>query len=44
LQRRSTKATDLIIIATASATGRTLITLDDGQASLARAAGVAIGL
>ena len=40
--RRSTKATDLFIVATASATGRTLITVDDGQASLARAAGVAV--
>jgi toxin FitB len=39
---RSTKATDLLIIATASATGRTLVTLDDAQASLARIAGVAV--
>lgn len=41
-RRRSTKATDLLIIATASATGRTLLTLDNAQASLARAAGVAV--
>ncbi len=41
-ERRATKATDLLIIATASATGRTLVTLDDGQASLARLAGVAV--
>ena len=39
---RSTKATDLLIIATASATGRTLVTIDRPQASLARAAGVAV--
>jgi predicted nucleic acid-binding protein len=39
---RTTKATDLLIIATASATGRTLLTLDHPQASLARAAGVAV--
>ncbi len=41
-QGRSSKATDLLIIATASATGRTLLTLDDAQASLARVAGVAV--
>jgi predicted nucleic acid-binding protein len=41
-QRRSSKATDLLIIATASATGRTLVTFDDAQASLARIAGVAV--
>ena len=41
-ERRGSKATDLLIVATASATGRTLVTLDDGQASLARAAGVAV--
>jgi predicted nucleic acid-binding protein len=40
--RRSTKATDLLIIATASAGGRMLVTLDDAQASLARAASVAV--
>ena len=40
--RRATKATDLLIIATARATGRTLVTLDDAQASLARLAGVAV--
>jgi toxin FitB len=41
-ERRSTKATDLLIVATASATGRTLLTRDDTQASLASAAGVAV--
>jgi len=42
-QRRGSKATDLlIIIAPASATGRTLLTLDDAQAALARLAGVAV--
>jgi predicted nucleic acid-binding protein len=41
-QRRTSRATDLLILATASATGRTLLTLDDAQASLARAAGVAV--
>jgi predicted nucleic acid-binding protein len=41
-QRRSTRATDLLIIATASATGRTLLTLDDAQASLARVVGLAV--
>ncbi len=40
-ERRSIPATDLLIIATASATGRTLVTLDDVQASLARIGGVA---
>ena len=40
--RRATNATDLLIIATAWATGRTLVTLDDAQASLARLAGVAV--
>jgi predicted nucleic acid-binding protein len=40
--RRASKATDLLIIATAWATGRTLVTLDDAQASLARLAGVAV--
>jgi predicted nucleic acid-binding protein len=42
-KRRTSKATDLLIIATASAGGRTLLTLDSGQASLARAAGIAVG-
>jgi predicted nucleic acid-binding protein len=41
-QGRSTQATDLLIIATASATGRSLLTLDDAQASLAQAGGVAV--
>jgi predicted nucleic acid-binding protein len=41
-QRRSTRATDLIIIATAPATGRTLLTLDDAQASVARVGGLAV--
>jgi predicted nucleic acid-binding protein len=41
-QRRTTKATDLLIIATAAATGRMLLTLDDAQAQLASLAGVAI--
>lgn len=40
--RRVSKATDLLIIATAWATGRTLVTLDDAQASLARHAGIAV--
>jgi predicted nucleic acid-binding protein len=40
--RRADKATDLLIIATAWATGRTLVTLDDAQASLAHLAGVAV--
>lgn len=39
---RTTKATDLLMIATAAATGRTLHTLDKGQASLAVAVGVAV--
>lgn len=41
-ERRSSGATDLFIVATASATGRTLLTLDEAQASLARLAGVAV--
>jgi toxin FitB len=41
-ERRSSKATDLLIIAAASATGRTLLTLDDSQASLARLAGLPV--
>ena len=41
-QKRITKATDLLIIATAAATGRTLVTRDDAQAGLARLSGVAV--
>lgn len=41
-QRRTATATDLLIIATAAAHDRTLHTLDERQASLARAAGVAV--
>lgn len=41
-ERRTAKATDLLIIATAAATGRELFTLDVAQASLARAAGVPV--
>jgi tRNA(fMet)-specific endonuclease VapC len=37
---RSSEATDLLIVATAAATGRTLVTFDAQQASLAHAAGV----
>ncbi len=36
-QKRASKATDLLIIATAAATGRLLHTLDNAQAQLARA-------
>lgn len=39
-ERRMTKATDLLIIATAMAKGRLLATHDDRQARLAEAAGV----
>ncbi len=39
---RIVKATDLLIIATASATGRTLHTLDRAQAGLARALGLTV--
>jgi predicted nucleic acid-binding protein len=39
---QSSKATDLLIIATAAATGRVLHTLDRRQAALARVAGVAL--
>ena len=39
---RTVKATDLLIIATARATDRVLVTLDDRQAKLARAAGQAV--
>lgn len=42
-QRRSERATDLLIVATAEATGRTLHTLDRGQAAVARGLGVAVG-
>lgn len=41
-QRRASKATDLLIIATAAATGRILHTLDKAQAQLARAAGIPV--
>lgn len=40
-QKRTVKATDLLIIATAAATDRRLYTLDAAQARLAQAAGVA---
>lgn len=40
-QRRAAKATDLLIIATAAATGRRLYTLDAAQERLADLAGVA---
>lgn len=39
-QRRAAKATDVLIIATAAATGRELYTLDVAQSRLALAAGV----
>jgi predicted nucleic acid-binding protein len=39
---RTTKATDLLIIATAAATGRILHTLDTRQATLAQAAGIPV--
>jgi predicted nucleic acid-binding protein len=39
---RTVKATDLLIIATARATDRVLVTLDDRQAMLARAVGQAV--
>lgn len=41
-RRRAAKATDLLIIATAAATGRTLYRFDGSQAELARAAGVPV--
>lgn len=41
-ERRTAKATDLLIIATAAATDRELVTLDEAQASLARVAGVPV--
>jgi predicted nucleic acid-binding protein len=40
MRRRAAKATDLLIIATAAATGRRLYTLDTAQARLAEATGV----
>ena len=43
-QRRAAKATDLLIIATAGATGRELYTLDGAQARLAQATGVPVTL
>jgi predicted nucleic acid-binding protein len=39
---RTVKATDLLIIATARATDRVLVTLDDRQATLARAVGQSV--
>lgn len=39
---RTTKATDLLILATAWAAGRTLYTLDHRQAALGRALGLAV--
>ena len=42
-QRRVVKATDLLVVATAAATQRTLHTLDARQSELAGAAGVAVG-
>lgn len=41
-RKRTSKATDLLIIATAAAAGRALLTLDDAQAGLARLAGVPV--
>jgi len=41
-ERRMTKATDLLIIATARVHARVLHTADDRQARLARAAGAAV--
>ena len=43
-RRRSEKATDLLIAATAAATDRRLYTLDRRQASLAEGAGLAVEL
>ncbi|MDP9384920.1 MAG: PIN domain-containing protein [Actinomycetota bacterium] len=40
-QRRLTKASDLLIVATALATRRMLVTLDAAQAAVAQASGVA---
>lgn len=39
-QRRTARATDLLIIATAAASGRALSTLDDRQGQLAQSAGI----
>jgi predicted nucleic acid-binding protein len=41
-RRRTVKATDLLIIATAAASDRELFTLDEAQARLAQAAGVPV--
>jgi len=41
-ERRGAKATDVLIIATAAATSRTLHTLDTAQAQLARSADVVV--
>ena len=41
-ERRTAKATDLLIIATAAVADRELFTLDAAQASLARSAGVRV--
>ncbi len=43
-KQRTAKATDLLIIATAAAHGRTLYTRDERQAGLARAAGMTVDL
>jgi predicted nucleic acid-binding protein len=40
--RRTTHASDLLIVASASAHGRTLVTRDERQSDLARAAGVGV--
>ncbi|MGH2984961.1 MAG: PIN domain-containing protein [Solirubrobacterales bacterium] len=42
-QGRSERATDLLIVATARATGRVLHTLDRGQATVAQGLGVEVG-
>ncbi len=39
-ERRGVKATDVLIVATAASTARSLVTLDHAQARLAQAAGV----
>jgi predicted nucleic acid-binding protein len=41
---RTAKATDLLIVATARATNRSLVTLDERQAKLARATGVTVAV
>lgn len=43
-QRRSQKATDLLIAATAGVSGRTLWTRDDAQSALAQTASIAVRL